>query len=110
MGGQSHPMGLLLGRPIERARSDRASNGAPTCSPAHGQTTWDYPFPLLAMEACDLRFANRLQTTHADPLAIAVGGWQANGCLSFKPGAFGAIEPLKAAQCALWDKSKKTKS
>lgn len=62
------------------------------------------------MEACDLRFANRLQTTHADPLAIAVGGWQANGCLSFKPGAFGAIEPLKAAQCALWDKSKKSKS
>ena len=51
-------------------------------------------------------FANDAKAARADSLAIAAGGLQAKGRLSFKTGVFGAIEPPKAARRALWDKTK----
>jgi hypothetical protein len=51
-------------------------------------------------------FANGAQATRVNSLAIAAGGLQAKGRLSFKTGVFGAIEPPKATRRALWDKTK----
>ena len=54
-------------------------------------------------------FANGAQATRVNSLAIAAGGLQAKGRLSFKTGVFGAIEPPKATRRALWDKNKNSK-
>ena len=51
-------------------------------------------------------FANGAKAARANSLAIAVGGLQATERLSFKTGVFGAIEPPKAVQRALWDINK----
>lgn len=55
---------------------------------------------------CDLGFANGTQATRVNSLAVAAGGLQAKGWLSFKTGVFGAIELPKAARRVLWDKNK----
>ena len=55
-------------------------------------------------------FANGARAARVDSLAIAAGGLQATGRLSFKTGVFGAIEPPKAACRALWDKKQKLKA
>jgi len=55
-------------------------------------------------------FASGAQATRADSLAIAAGGLQTTGRLSFKTGVFGAIEPPKAANRGLWDKNKNSTS
>lgn len=52
-------------------------------------------------------FAKRLQATCVDSLAIAVGGLQTKGRLSFKTGVYGAVEPPKAARRVIWDKKRK---
>lgn len=52
---------------------------------------------------------NGAQAACVDSLAIAAGGLQAKGRLSFNTGVYGAIEPLKAARRALWDKNKNSK-
>ena len=54
-------------------------------------------------------FASDMQAARVDSLAIAAGGLQATGRLSFKTGVFGAIEPQKAARRALWDKNENSK-
>ncbi|MDB1769499.1 MAG: hypothetical protein E6136_04870 [Eggerthella sp.] len=53
-----------------------------------------------------LGFANGARAARVDSLAIAAGGLQATGRLSFKTGVFGAIESQKAARRVLWDKTK----
>ncbi len=60
-------------------------------------------------KVCDLGFANGAQTTRVDSLAIAAGGFQAKGRLSFKAGFFGAVESPKAANRGLWNKNKNSK-
>ena len=54
-------------------------------------------------------FASGLKAANVDSLAVEAGGLQTKGRLSFKTGAFGAIEPPKAARRALWDKNKNSK-
>jgi len=55
-------------------------------------------------------FASGAQATRVNSLAIAAGGLQTKGRLSFKTGVFGAIEPPKIVRCALWDKNKNSTS
>jgi len=43
-----------------------------------------------------------MKAARVDSLAIAAGGLQAKGRVSFKTGVFRAIEPPKAARRALW--------
>ena len=50
-----------------------------------------------------------MKAARVDSLAIAAGGLRAKGRLSFKTGVFGAIEPPKAANRALWDKNENSK-
>ena len=49
------------------------------------------------------------KAARADLLAVAAGGLQAKGHLSFKTGVFNVIEPPTAARRALWDKNKEPK-
>ena len=50
-----------------------------------------------------------MKAARIDSLAIAAGGLRAKGRLSFETDVFGAIEPPKAARCALWDNNKNSK-
>ena len=86
---------------FSRYREDRSS--------VHGATACNYPLISTGVDSLTCGFANCPKATCADPLAIAAGGLRAKGRLSFKAGVFGAIEPQKAARCALWDKNENSK-
>ncbi|MEE0044205.1 hypothetical protein [Ellagibacter isourolithinifaciens] len=51
-------------------------------------------------------FSTSMKAARVDSLAIVAGGLRAKGRLSFKTGVFGAIEPPKAANRGLWEKTK----
>ena len=80
--GISRPVRQLTGKPPETTHFARRRRRPATCG-----------------------FANRLQTTCVDPLAIAAGGLHAKGRLSFKTGVFGAIEFAKTIRSVPWDKN-----
>lgn len=92
-----------------RHESIRTLAKPPTRFVTHGKATRDYSLSLAMTKTCNLGFTNDAQVTPVDSLAIAAGGLQAKGRLSFKTGVFGANEPPKATRRALWDKNKNSK-
>ena len=83
VGGISKPARQLMGKPPETTHFTRGRRKAATCG-----------------------FSTSMKAARVDSLAIVADGLRAKGRLSFKTGAFGAIEPPKAARRALWDKNK----
>ena len=81
--GISKPIRQLIGKPLETTHFAYRWRRHATCG-----------------------FANSAKAARVNSLAIAAGGLQAKGRLSFKTGVFGAVEPPKAARRTLWDKSK----
>ena len=77
----------LMGKPPETTHFTRGRRRAATCG-----------------------FSTSMKAARVNSLAIAAGGLQARGRLSFNTGVFGAIEPPKAARRALWDKNQNSKS
>ena len=67
------------------------------------------PFPCQQRSRLTCGFGIALEAARDQSFAIAAGGLQAEGRLSFETGVFGAIEPTKAARRALWDKNKNSK-
>ena len=78
-------------------------------SSVHGAASCNYSPISTRVTSLTWGFANCSKAARVDQLAIAAGGLQATGRLSFKAGVFGAIEPLKAARRALWGKNENSK-
>lgn len=83
---------------FSRYREERSS--------VHGATACNYSLISTRVTSLTWGFANCSKAARVDPLAIAAGGLQATGRLSFKTGVFGAIEPQRLPAAPFGAKTK----